>query len=47
LHLAVDENHQIVACELTIPESGDPTGVPDLLDQIDTPFDTFIADGAY
>lgn len=47
LHLAVDENHQIVACELTTPETGDPTTVPDLLDQIDTPFDTFIADGAY
>ena len=47
LHLAVDENHQIVACELTTPETGDPTAVPDLLDQIDTPFDTFIADGAY
>ncbi len=47
LHLAVDENHQILACELTTPETGDPTAVPDLLAQIDTPFDTFIADGAY
>ena len=47
LHLAVDENHQIIACELTTPETGDPTAVPDLLDQIDTPFDIFIADGAY
>jgi transposase len=47
LDLAVDENHQIIACELTTPETGDPTAVPDLLDQIDTPFDTFIADGAY
>lgn len=47
LHLAVDENHQIIACELTTPETGDPSAVPDLLDQIDTPFDTFIADGAY
>jgi uncharacterized protein YjbI with pentapeptide repeats len=36
-----------VACELTTPETGDPTVVRDLLDQIDTPFDTFIADGAY
>jgi hypothetical protein len=26
---------------------GDPTAVPDLLAQIDTPFETFIADGAY
>jgi transposase len=47
LHLAVDENHQIIACELTTAETGDPTAIPDLLDQIDTPFDTFIADGAY
>jgi hypothetical protein len=47
LHLAVDENHQIVACELTTPETGDSTAVPDLLAQFDTPFDTFIADGAY
>jgi hypothetical protein len=47
LQLAVDENHQIIACELTTPETGDPSAIPDLLDQIDTPFDTFIADGAY
>jgi len=43
LHLAVDENHQLLACELATPEVGDPTMVPDLLVQIDTPFDTFIA----
>lgn len=24
LHLAVDENHEILACELTTPEAGDP-----------------------
>ena len=47
LHLAVDENHQILACELTTPEVGDPTAVPDLLAQIDTPFETFMGDGAY
>ncbi len=47
LHLAVDDFHQLLACELTTPEVGDPTVVPDLLVQIDTPFDTFIADGAY
>ncbi|WP_172592393.1 IS5 family transposase [Nitrosomonas supralitoralis] len=47
LHLAVDENHQLLACELTPPEIGDPTAIPDLLAQIDTPFETFIADGAY
>ena len=33
--------------KLTTPETGDPTAVPDLLEQIDTPFDIFIADGAY
>jgi hypothetical protein len=34
LHLAVDEHHQIVACERTTPEVGDPTAVPDLLTQM-------------
>ncbi len=47
LHLAVDEKHQIVACELTTPEIGDPTAVPDLVGQIETPFETFMGDGAY
>jgi transposase len=47
LHLAVDEHHQIIAVELTTPEVGDPSAVPDLLDQIDTEFDDFISDGAY
>ena len=47
LHLAVDEKHQIIAVELTTPETGDPSAVPDLLGQIETEFDTFIADGAY
>ena len=47
LHLAVDEKHQIIAVELTTPEVGDPSAVPDLLSQIETEFDTFIADGAY
>ena len=47
LHLAIDENHNVLACELTMPEVGDPTAVPDLLDQITTSFDTFMGDGAY
>lgn len=47
LHLAADENHEILACALTIPEVGDPSAVPDLLDQIDTPFDIFVGDGAF
>lgn len=45
--IAVDGNHQIIACELTTPETGDPTAVPDLLDQTDTPFEIFMGDGAY
>ena len=47
LHLAIDENHQVVACELTTPEVGDPTAVSDLLDQVTAPFETFMGDGAY
>ena len=47
LHLAIDENYQILACELTTPEVGDPTAVPDLLEQIEAPFDAFMGDGAY
>jgi hypothetical protein len=47
LHLAIDEKHQVLACELTTPEVGDPTAVPDLLAQITTPFDIFMGDGAY
>src|SRR4051812_32980128 len=47
LHLAVDEHHQWIAVELTTPEVGDPSAVPDLLKQIDTDFDKVIADGAY
>src|SRR5476651_2883595 len=47
LHLGVDEKHQIVACELTTPEVGDPTTVPGLIDQVTAPFKTFMGDGAY
>jgi len=46
LHIAVDEHHQIVACKLTTKAEGDPSVLPDLLEQIDE-FDTFMADGAY
>lgn len=41
------KKHQLLACELTTPEVGDPAAVPDLLAQITMPFDTFIGDGAY
>ena len=46
LHLAVDENHQIVACELTNKSVGDPTAAKDLLAQIEH-VSKVIADGAY
>jgi hypothetical protein len=47
LHFAIDEKHQDLACELTTPDVGDPNAAPDLLDQINTPFETFMGDGAY
>jgi len=47
LHLAVDEKHQLIACELTTPEVGDPTAVPDLLAQVPPDFESFLGDGAY
>lgn len=47
LHLAVDEKRQLLACELTTPETGDPTAVPDLLKEIESDFDAFMGDGAY
>jgi hypothetical protein len=45
LHLAIDEHHHVLACELTTPEVGDTTATADLLSQITTPFDTFVWDG--
>jgi hypothetical protein len=47
LRLAIDEHHQVLACELTTPDVGDPSAVADLLTQIVTLFETFIGDGAY
>lgn len=47
LHIAIDENYQVLAGELTTPEVGDTTAVSDLLAQIETTFETFIGDGAY
>jgi hypothetical protein len=47
LHLAIDEHHQVLACDLTTPEVGDSTAVVDLLAQITTAFDAFIGGGAY
>jgi hypothetical protein len=48
LHLAVDEaTGDIVAETLTTNDVGDPSEVPVLLSQLDTPIDTFLGDGAY
>ncbi|MUZ76021.1 IS5 family transposase [Agrobacterium vitis] len=48
LHLGLDlVSGDILCAELTPDEIGDPTALPDLLDQIETPVDRFIADGAY
>ncbi len=48
LHLGLDlESGEIVGCELTEDNVGDPTVVPDLLDQIDGDVTTFLGDGAY
>lgn len=47
LHLAVDEKHHVLACDLTTPEVGDSSAVDGLLNQLTAPFETFIGDGAY
>ena len=48
LHLGLDLiSGEIVCSDLTTDEVGDPTALPDLLEQIDGPIDQFFADGAY
>ncbi|MEP2895991.1 IS5 family transposase [Roseibium sp.] len=48
LHLGLDlDTGQIECSELTTDDIGDPSAVPDLLDQIDEPVHRFLADGAY
>ena len=48
LHLGMDlETGEILCGELTSDEIGDPTALPDLLDQIASPVERFLADGAY
>ena len=48
LHLAVDpDSGEILASALTGTEDGDPSLVGPLLDQIDAPITTVLADGAY
>lgn len=38
---------EIVCADLTTDAVGDPTALPDLLEQIDSPVERFLADGAY
>jgi len=48
LHLGLDlVSGEIVCSDLTKDDVGDPTALPDLLDQVDGPVDLFLADGAY
>lgn len=48
LHLGLDlASGELICSELTTDDVGDPTALPDLLDQIDGPVARFIADGAY
>ena len=48
LHLGLDlTTGEIVCSELTIDSVGDPTALPELLDQIDGDVSRFMADGAY
>lgn len=48
LHLGLDLNSgEIVCSKLTTQDVGDPTALPDMLNQIDRPVNQFTADGAY
>ena len=48
LHLGLDlTTGDIVCSDLTMDDVGDPTALPELLDQIDAPVSRFLADGAY
>jgi hypothetical protein len=48
LHLGLDlVSGKIVCSDLTQDDVGDPTALPDLLDQVNGPVDLFLADGAY
>ena len=48
LHLGLDLNSgEIVCADLTSEDVGDPSALPDLLEQISAPVHHFLADGAY
>lgn len=47
LHLAIDEDGNVLGSALTLHDVGDSSMVSELLDQIEDPIDTVLADGAY
>lgn len=48
LHLGLDLiSGEIICSQLTTDDVGDPTVLPDLLDQVENPVSRFLADGAY
>ena len=47
LHVGVDDDGFIVAATLTKSSEDDPSTVPKLLEQVDSPIKRFTADGAY
>ena len=48
LHLGLDlQSGEIICADLTLDDVGDPTALPGLLDQVDSPVSRFLADGAY
>lgn len=48
LHLGLDLlSGEIICADLTTDSVGDPTALPELLDQVDAPVIRFLADGAY
>jgi hypothetical protein len=47
LHVGVDDDGFIVAAKLTKSSEDDPSTVPNLLEQVDSPIKRFTADGAY
>ena len=47
LHMAVDDHGTILGSELTLHDISDSATVPNLLNQIDSPIDTVLGDGAY
>lgn len=47
LHLAIDVDGNVLSSALTLHDVGDSSMVSELLDQIEDPIDTILADGAY